>query len=320
MVEVRRSGDLRTPAATTVAALALAATLLVPTIARADEPAIANGPAAPQAYPPLPPGAPSASCTVNPCASDCACAVRCCSKACACNKTPKLSLSVTGVRGSFTNVDTGTVKDTTVGVGFAGAAETYALDGTTHGSGYFMLGGGQGGFEGALAGTIDIGYRIPIADDHGPFGRIGFDGRLQGNDLLYFSMLELPRLTVGWQYLKGTTVFEAGARGGAILAGLYDPAEDGRRKLNGFEWGGFVSGQFAFLRFDASFMRIEARKTLNGTPVDVGRAQLCGVGGKVGVCLDGMLFRGDAEMRANAGGIHSTSSQYVGLTLGVTGW
>jgi hypothetical protein len=256
---------------------------------------------------------------VNPCASDCACAVRCCSK-CTCDKTPKVSLSVTGVRGSFTNVDTGTVKDTTVGVGVAGSADAYALDGTTHGSSYFMLGGGQGGFEGALAGTIDIGYRVPIADDHGPFGRIGFDGRLQGNDLLYFSLLELPRLTVGWQYLKGKTVLEAGARGGAILAGLYDPGEDGRRKLNGFEWGGFVSGQADFLRIDASFMRIEARKTLNGTPVDVGRAQICGVGSKVGVCLDGMLFRGDADMRANAGGIHSTTSQYVGLTVGIAGW
>ena len=37
---------------------------------------------------------------------------------------------------------------------------------------------------------------------------------------------------------------------------------------------------------------------MNGTPVDVGRAQLCGVGKLFGVCLDGMLFRGDAEMRA----------------------
>ena len=227
---------------------------------------------------------------------------------------------MTGLRAAFTNIDTGTVKDTAVGVGFAGAADGYALDGTTHGATYFMLGGGQAGFEGALAGTIDIGYRVPVAEDHGPFGRIGFDGRLQGNDLLYFSMLELPRVTVGWQYLHGKTVVEGGARGGAILAGLYNPAEDGRRKLNGFEWGGFASAQIDWLKLDASFMRIEARKTLDGTPVDVGRAQICGVGGKVGVCLDGMLFRGHADMRANDGGIHNTTAQYVGLTIGWAGW
>jgi hypothetical protein len=231
-----------------------------------------------------------------------------------------VSLSVTGVRFAVTHVKAGPVNDTTLGVGFAGAAETYALDGTAHASSSFMLGGGQGGFEGALAGTIDIGYRVPVAEDHGPFGRIGFDGRLQGNDLLYFSLLELPRLTLGWQYLRGKTVLEAGARGGAILAGLYDPAEAGRRKLSGFEWGGFVSAQLDFVRADASFMRIETPHTLNGTPVDVGRAQLCAVGGKFGACLDGALFRGDAEMRAEASAIRTTSSEYVGLTVGVAGW
>jgi hypothetical protein len=146
-------------------------------------------------------------------------------------------------------------------------------------------------------------------------------GRLQGNDLLYFSLLELPRLTLGWQYLHGKTVLEGGARGGAVLTGLYDPSEAGRRKLNGFEWGGFVSAQAESIKLDASFMRIEARKTLNGTPVDIGRAELCVVGGAVGLCIDGMLFRGDAELRASAPGtIHSTSSQYVGLTLGLAGW
>jgi hypothetical protein len=313
---------LRMPAVTAFALGLVGATLLVTTTARADEgSAIATDPAAPQ-----PATAPPAttthatSCSVDPCQSDCACVRRCCSK-CGCDKSPKVSLSVTGVRASVTHVNTGVVNDSTIGVGFAGAADAYALDGTTHGATYFMLGGGEGGFEGALAGTIDIGYRVPISEDHGPFGRIGFDGRLQGNDLLYFSLLELPRLTLGWQYLHGKTVLEGGARGGAVLTGLYDPASDGRRKLNGFEWGGFVSAQADFIRVDASFMRIEARKTLNGTPVDVGRAELCVVGGAVGLCVDGMLFRGDAELRASAPGtIHSTSSQYVGLTLGLAGW
>ncbi len=270
--------------------------------------------------PPTPPPPESASCTANPCEKDCACAARCCAKSCACDKTPKVSLSVSGLRAAYTSVSTGTVNDSALGVGLAGSADSYALDGTTHGSMYFMLGGGQAGFEGALAGTVDFGYRVPVAEDHGPFGRIGFDGRLQGNDLFYFSVLELPRVSLGYQYLKGKTVAEIGARGGAVLAGLYDPAEDGRRKLNGFEWGAFASAQVDFLRLDVSAMRIEARRTLNGTPVDVGRAQVCAVAGKLGVCVDGMLFHGDAEMRANDGGIHSTTSAHLGLTLGIAGW
>ena len=67
-------------------------------------------------------------------------------------------------------------------------------------------------------------------------------------------------------------------------------------------------------------MRIETPDTLNGTPVDVARGQICGVGGIFGVCVDGMFFRGDAEMRAEASVIRSTTSQYVGLTIGFTGF
>ena len=280
----------------------------------------ATPPAPPSTPAPAPVATEAASCSADPCEKECACATRCCSK-CACDRTPKVSLSISGIRGSFTNVAVaGRRGDSAIGVALAGAVDTYALDGTTHGAMYFVLGGGQAGFEGALAGTVDFGYRLPIAEDHGPFGRIGFDGRLQGNDLYYFSILELPRGSVGYQYLKGKTVVELGARGGAVLAGLYDPADDGRRKLNGFEWGAFAAAQAEFFRLDVSAMRIEARKTLNGTPVDVGRASLCGVKGKAGACFDAMLFRGDADMRANDGEIQSTTTAYLGLTLGIAGW
>jgi hypothetical protein len=311
---------VKKPEVPALASLTIAIALLVSTPARADDAPIATSPAPATTQTPAAAAAPapaSASCTVDPCASACACAARCCGK-CGCAK-PKLQLSLTGVRFAVTHVDAGPVNETTIGAGFAGSAETYALDGLTHAQGYFMLGGGQGGFEGALASSIDIGYRIPLAEEHGPFGRIGIDGRIQGNDLLYFSMLELPRIAIGWQYLKGKNVFEAGARGGAILAGLYDPGEAGRRKLSGFEWGGFASGQIDFFRADASFMRIETPNTLNGTPVNVGRAELCALGGTFGVCVDAMVFRGDAEMRAEASRIRTTTSQYVGLTVGITG-
>jgi len=148
----------------------------------------------------------AASCSADPCEKECACAPRCCSK-CACDRTPKVSLSISGIRGSFTNVAVaGRRGDSAISVALAGAVDIDALDGTTHGAMYFVLGGGQAGFEGARAGTVDFGYRLPVAEDHGPFGRIGFDGRLQGNDLYYFSILELPRGSVGYQYLKGKTI------------------------------------------------------------------------------------------------------------------
>ncbi|MDB4946613.1 MAG: hypothetical protein JWP97_6147 [Labilithrix sp.] len=225
-----------------------------------------------------------------------------------------------GLRPSLTHVATGTVNDSAFGVALAGAVDSYALDGGSHASMFFALGGGSAGFEGAFGGTMDLGYRLPVAPDHGPFGRIGLGGRLQGNDLLYFSVFELPRLSLGYQYLHGKTVAEIGARGGAVLAGLYDPGEDGRRKLNGLEWGAFAAAQVEYLRFEVSATRIEARKTLTGEPVDVAQGTLCFVAGRLGACADAMLLHGDAEMRASSGGVRSTTSEYVGLTLGVAGW
>ena len=122
---------------------------------------------------------------------------------CRCDKA-KLSLSVTGVRGSFTNVpDTGTVKDGAIGVGLAGRPIVRARRHDARLE-LFHARRRPGGLRGRARGTIDIGYRVPAAEDHGPFGRIGFDGRIQGNDFL-LSLLELPA-TLGWQYLKGTTV------------------------------------------------------------------------------------------------------------------
>lgn len=209
---------------------------------------------------------------------------------------------------------------TDLGVAFAGQVDTYALDGASHGSMQFVLGGGQAGFEGMLAGVIDFGYRIDVTEKQGPFGRAAFDGRLQGNDRLYYSALELPRLTAGWQFLSGKTVLEIGARGGPILTGRFNPGDTGKRSISGsLEYGAFVSAQVDFLRFDATAMRIDARKTGNGSPVDIGRANLCAVAGKVGVCADFMVLRGDVNMGA-ALGTREALATYGGVTLGVASW
>ncbi len=242
------------------------------------------------------------------------------SSSCSCRK-PSLSLSVTGLRGSFTRVSSATAGTSdALGLGFAGGVDTYALDGTTHGSLHWVLGGGQAGFEGKLAGEIDFGYRIDVTEQTGPFGRAGFDGRMQGNDQLYFSALELPRLQLGWQYLGGKTLVEAGARGGAVLVGRYNPHDEGRRALSGFEYGAFATAQIDWLRMEGTVYGIDSRKTLNGRAVDVGRASICAVAGKVGICGDWMFLRGDADLGPNAGGVQTAMSTYAGVSIGVASW
>lgn len=257
-----------------------------------------------------PPACSQSSCST--CGSSCA-------SSCACRDiSPKARLSVMGVRASATRVGAFASSSQSLGLAFAGSADTYALDGTTHGSMSWVLGGGEAGFEGMLAGTIDVGYRLDVTERQGPFGRAGFEGRMQGNDKLYFSMLELPRLSLGWQYADGRTVVEAGGRAGPVLTGRYNPGDEGYRRLSGsFEYGAFASVQVDFLRVDVTALRIDAKNTGTGRPVDVGRGSICAIAGKVGVCGDVMAFRGDADMGPNAGGVQRTTAMYAGLTIGV---
>jgi hypothetical protein len=292
------------------------AALLVETRARADDASQAsNDKQKVEQNQPAPDARP---CEHDRCFERCRCRDHtCCTSSCNC-RTPSVSLSVTGVRASMTRIATPGATSSSLGLAVAGGVESYALDGTTHGALQFALGGGEAGFEGMLAGQVDLGYRIDVTDNQGPFGRAGFDGRMQGNDKLYFSSLELPRLTLGWQYLSGRMVVEAGARGGPILAGRYNPGDEGYRRLSGsLEYGGFASVQLDFVRVDLTAMRIDARNTGNGRPVDVGRGSLCALAGKVGICADIMVLRGEADMGPNAGGIQTAMSSYAGITLGV---
>jgi len=231
-------------------------------------------------------------------------------------------LSVTGIRPSLTRISSagtglGTTND--FGVAFAGAFDAYALDGASHSQAQWVLGGGTAGFEGMLAGVIELGYRLDVSETQGPFARAAFDGRMQGNDRFYFSMLELPRLTLGWQFLSGRTVLEVGARGGPILTGRFNPGDNGVRSLSGsLEYGAFASAQVEFLRFEATAMRIDARKTGNFTPVDLGKGSVCAIAGKVGICGDFMVMRGDARFPVY--GHQEALATYAGITVGLASW
>lgn len=257
------------------------------------------------------------------CSSCSSCSSSSCSSSnCGCDRSPSARLSLTGLRFSATRISTSAGQATNnVGLGFAGGVDTYALDGGARGSLNWVLGGGDAGFEGMLAGTVDFGYRLDVTERQGPFGRAGFDGRMQGNDRLYFSTLELPRLTLGYQYLDGKTAIEAGIRGGPILAGRYNPGDEGYRRLSGsFEYGAFASATVSILKMEATVMRIDAKDTGNGRPVDVARGSFCAIAGKVGICGDLMAIRGDANMGPNGGHDQVAHAGYAGVSIGLASW
>jgi hypothetical protein len=249
----------------------------------------------------------------------CSCDSGCCDRLHRRCKKPSLSLSVFGVRPALTNVSAGGTTTHDAGVGFAGKVDSYALDGATHGGMEFALGGGQAGFDGTLAGVVDIGYRLDVTKEQGPFARAAFDGRLQGNDAFYYSALELPRMSLGWQFLSGHTVVELGGRSGPILTGRFNPGGGVRSTTGSWEYGAFLAGQVEFIRLEATAMRIDARHTGTHTPVDVGRGALCAIAGPIGICGDFSVMRGDALMSPTLG-YQEALATYTGVTVGAASW
>ena len=77
---------------------------------------------------------------------------------------------------------------------------------STHGMHRLAIGGGGAGFEGTLQGSLAGGFRFPVGERHGPVIRAGIFGYLRGNDAFYASLLDLPQVQVGYQYLHGRTV------------------------------------------------------------------------------------------------------------------
>jgi hypothetical protein len=268
------------------------------------------------------------SCTTSSCSRSCSRCSSCGSSCSTCRHSlllggetcgearPAVRFGIIGVRGSVTHVDSERGGTSAMGVAFAGSADAHALDGAARTEVQWVLGGGEAGFDGLFAGALDIGYRFDVTDRQGPFVRAGIDGRVQKNDALRLSFVELPRLTLGWQYLDGRTVLEGGLRGGTILTGRYQPGDEGRRRLNGpFEYGLFASLSVDAVKFEATVMRLDGRKSGNREPIDFARGSLCGKVDRLGICADAMAIRGDVE-RGTPTVNRRVTSAYGGLSVG----
>jgi hypothetical protein len=225
--------------------------------------------------------------------------------------------SVIGLRGAITDVKDSGADDNAIGVMFAGRGESYASQGVASGRAthFFAIGGGNGGFEGALDLGVSLGLRVPITEEFGPFLRIGARGWLMGNDVLYSSLLELPLGEAGLQIASGRRLLEIAGRGGPVLTGRYNPGDGGERALGGsFEYGGHFAVQFDPVRVHGAFRRVDARKTGDDQPVDFWTGDLC-LQHTIALCGDIQYTTGDA---AYLGAFHHAKSTYGGVLLGFT--
>jgi hypothetical protein len=181
------------------------------------------------------------------------------------------------------------------------------------------LGGGDAGFDGFFGGEFTIGQHLAFTDHQGPFFRAGFAGYLGGNRLLYSSLVELPRVVVGYQFFGPGGFLEIGARAGAVLVGRYNPGEATRALGSTYAAAGFVSLRLGDLvRVDGSLGRIDPRASGEATPLDSAELSFCVRGSLYLLCGDGRRTRGTVT---EAGGqiVHG-DGLYAGLTAGVSYW
>jgi hypothetical protein len=188
---------------------------------------------------------------------------------------------------------------------------------SAHGSHRLGIGGGGAGFEGALQGGLAGGFRIPFGERHGPVFRAGAFGYLRGNDAFYASLLELPQVQIGYQYLRGATVFELGATSGAVLTGRFRAGEAETRVLGaGLEVGAYAAVHIPWFRIGISGMRLPGNDRLS-SPVHTAEGTACVIAAPFAICGDARLSITDAIVVASAPATE-VRSLYGGLAFGLT--
>jgi hypothetical protein len=186
-----------------------------------------------------------------------------------------------------------------------------------HGSHRLAMGGGGAGFEGTLQGGMAGGFRIPLGERHGPVFRAGGFGYLRGNDAFYGSLLELPQVQVGYQYLRGSTVFELGVTSGAVLTGRFRGGEAQTRVLGaGLEVGAYAAVHIPWFRIGVSGMRLPANDAI-ATPVRTAEGTACVIASPFAICGDARVAIADASVTPGAPPAEVRST-YGGVAFGFT--
>jgi hypothetical protein len=223
-----------------------------------------------------------------------------------------------GIRGSMTRLD-GVNASNASGLMLWAEGEEYVRRGiwSSRSLHKFGIGGGSGGFEGTLFGNFAGGVRIPVGKHHGPVLRAGLVGYLRGNDAFYDSLLEVPQLQLGYQYLRRSTVIELGATSGAVLVGRSRIGEATRRVLGaGIEIGAYGAVQLPWGRLGINLTRLPTDDALSA-PVDVAEGTLCARVAPLALCADARATFTEAVVAPGAPA-SEVRSLYAGLSVGFT--
>jgi len=275
--------------------------LATPSLGRADVVTADGGNAAPVAEPPRPAPEPL---ELRPCTDALRFSTGC--------------TSVFGLRGSASTVQGPPARE---GAGLMAwsEGENYAQGPimNVHGVHRLALGGGGTGLEGTLLGGFTVGFRIPFSERQGPVFRAGAFGYVQGNDSFYASVLELPRVEVGYQLTYPSVALEVGVSSGAVLTGRQRIGDAYTRQLgSGLEVGGYLSARIPWFRIRAAAVRLPSADELSA-PVRVLDASLCALASPLAICLDARVAVTD-EIAYSGALVPDARSMYTGLAVGLT--
>jgi hypothetical protein len=179
------------------------------------------------------------------------------------------------------------------------------------------LGGGSSGFAWSAGGVWMFGGRLNLGrlEQSGPFARVGLGAESSGNSDLNFSHLELPRFELGYQLIQDDALFfELAGQSGLMLAGRHHVIDRTRDIGVSFNAGFMATLQTGFLRVHADVSRTYENERTPETAIDRGKADVCGLLGRVAVCLSGSLQR--AEVWSNDQAV-ATGAGFIGGKLAI---
>ena len=182
------------------------------------------------------------------------------------------------------------------------------------------LGGNDRGVHGGLSFEVAGGYRFPVAETHGPFIRGGALGRVDGDALVYQSLLEVPQAHAGYQYQKRDLLLEIAGRAGFGELGRSNTGYHATRHVDeSLDLGAIVTVRAPHVLLLGEWSHLLPAVGLNSAkgPIDWLDAGLCATWKRLAMCTDFRLVAGDVNRVT--GGPTSSSVTQLGITLGMAG-
>jgi hypothetical protein len=173
------------------------------------------------------------------------------------------------------------------------------------------------GFHGDASVEASGGYRFHVAEAHGPFVRGGILALIGGDSLVYQSLVELPQVQVGYQYIGAMEIFEIAGRSGFSILGRSDTGDHASRHLD----HSVDVGAMGTVRTGPVLVTTEWSHFLadgSGTPVDWLTVALCGIARSIAICTDIRSVSGDVSVSSQT--LAASRVTQVGITVGSSRW